>query len=125
MMNELFSVNYMDREVRKDLPEYHRETVCFGRNVANSLERLCVYLYHHNFFKCYRIDVKGEDRTHAEVAGLDGAELAQIRKDVITRRRFIHDGEIEPAGFFEELWRRWIPTPLKKGREYLQKFAVA
>ena len=27
IMNELFSVNYLDREVRKDIPEYHRETV--------------------------------------------------------------------------------------------------
>jgi len=41
--NDLFSVNYLDREVRKDIPEYHRETVCFARNVVNSLERLCVY----------------------------------------------------------------------------------
>ena len=36
VMNELFSVNYLDREVRKDVPEYRRETVCVTfRNQCN------------------------------------------------------------------------------------------
>jgi len=123
--NNLFSVNYMDREMRKDVPEYHRETVCFGRNVVNSLERLCVYLYHHNFIKTYRIGVKGEHRTHAEVAGVSREEVERIRQEVVRRRRFIGDGEIMYGGFFEELWRRDIPTPLKDRHDYLPVHAVA
>ena len=107
------------------MPEYHRETVCFGRNVVNALERLCVYLFHHNFIKCYRVDVKGEDRTHAEVAGVAAEEVERIRGDVVTRRRFIGDEEIASGGFFDELWRRRIPTPLKKKPDYLPRFALA
>ena len=112
-------------DISKDLPEYHRETVCFGRNVSNALERLVVYLYHHNFIKCYRIGVAGEDRTHAEVAGVSADRVAKIRSRVVTKRRFLNDGEVVRGGFFDQLWRRSITTPLKKGPEYLQKFAIA
>jgi len=125
VLNPLFSVNYLDREIRKDLPEYHRETVCFGRNVSNALERLCVYLYHHNFLKSYRIDRGVDELSHAEVAGIGVEEIARIRKEVVTKRRFIKDGEVVSGGFFDALWRRVIPTPLKQGPEYLQKFALA
>ena len=52
-------------------------------------------------------------------------EIERIRADVITRRRIIHAGEIEQGGFFEKLWLRQIPTPLNRGPEYLQQFAVA
>lgn len=122
--NNLFSVNYMDRELRKDLPEYHRETVCFARNVCNALERLCVYLYHHNFIKLYRIGVAGESRTHAEVAGVSKKERTRIRRDVVTERPFLSDGAVVPDSFYDQLWRRTIPTPLKQGEEYLQQFAL-
>lgn len=123
--NDLFSVNYIDREVRKDLPEFHRQTVCFARNVGNGLERLCVYLYHHNFIKRYRIGVSGEERNHAQVAGLDGQMMRRIEEEVTSRRYFIADEAVEKGGFFDELWRRQIPTPLKATPDYLPKFAVA
>ena len=125
VMNDLFSVNYMDREIRKDMPEYHRETMCFGRNVGNGLERLCVYLFHHNFIKRYRIGVAGEERTHAEVAGLTPERIERLIGEVTTERRFIRDGEVVDGGFLDHLWRRQIPTPLKEKPDYLQKFAVA
>jgi transposase-like protein len=125
ILNDLFSVNYLDREVRKDLPEFHRETVCFSRNVTNSLERLCVYFFHHNFIKRYRIGVPGEERTHAEVAGVERQDVERIREEVITTRSFYHDGSVSYGGFFDELWRRELPTPLKKGRDYLPRYAIA
>lgn len=123
--NNLFAANYMDREVRKDVAEFHRETVCFGRNVCNMLERLCVYFYHHNFIKIYRIAVAGENRSHAEVAGVDDKEVERIREDVVTRRRFLSDEKIEQGGFFDELWRRRIPTPLAQRDECLPNYLIA
>ena len=42
----------------------------------------------------------------------------------MTRRRFIVDEEIASGGFFDELWRRRIPTPLKKKPDYLPRFAL-
>ncbi len=122
--NDLFSANYLDREIRKDLPEYHRETVCFGRNVGNGLERLCVYVYHHNFVKRYRIGVAAERRTHAEVAGLSKAEVRRIRQKITEERQFIEDGQVVAGSFFDQLWRRTIPTPLKEAPDYLPRFAV-
>jgi len=123
--NELFSVNYLDREVRKDVAAFHRETVCFARNVTNSLERLCVYLFHHNFIKRYRIGVAGEERTHAEVAGVDKREVERIGAEVVRRQSFYHDGSVTYGGFFDELWRRELPTPLKTRCDYLPKYAIA
>ena len=123
--NNLFPVNYLDREVRKDMPEYHRETVCFARNVNNSLERRCVYCFHHNFIKRYRVGVSGEERTHAEVAGVGDEAVRMIRSQVLKRRSFYHDGSVVYGGFSDELWRREVPTPLKKRSEYLPRYAVA
>jgi hypothetical protein len=123
--NDLFSVNYLDREVRKDIPEFHRESVCFPRNVCNCLERLCVYFFHHNFIKRYRIGVVGEQRTHAEVAGIAKEQVELIRRKVVKNRSFYHDGSVSYGGFFDELWRRVIPTPLREKRDYLPKYAIA
>jgi transposase-like protein len=123
--NDLFSVNYLDREVRKDLAEFHRETVCFARNVNNSLERLSVYFFHHNFMKRYRIGVTGEERTHAEVAGIAKRQVRRLREEAVKRRSFYHDGSVSYGGFFDELWRRELPTPLKQRGDYLPAYAVA
>jgi hypothetical protein len=46
--NPLFAVNYADREIRKDLAEHRRETVCFARSAAMSMARLWVYVADHN-----------------------------------------------------------------------------
>ena len=123
--NDLFAVNYMDREIRKDVAEYRRETVCFGRSVANGLERMCVYLFHHNFIKRYRIGVIGEKRTHAEVAGVSQDQVAYIRNDVLNRRHFLTDREIEKESFLESVWMRRTPTPLKRSEEHLPQYAAA
>lgn len=125
LTNELFSVNYLDRELRKDLAEFHRETVCFARNVNNCLERVCVYFFHHNFIKRYRIGVAGEERTHAEVAGIGREAVKRIRREVGRRRSFYHDGAVSYGGFFDELWRRELPTPLKQQSDYLPAYAIA
>lgn len=123
--NELFSANYLDRELRKDLAEYHRETVCIPRNVNNTLERLCVYFFHHNFIKRYRIGVVDEERTHAEVAGVEPKQVNRVRRDVVKGRSFYENGSVTYGGFFDELWRRAIPTPLKEKPEYLPAYAIA
>jgi len=68
--NPLFSSNYTDRELRKDLANHHRESVCFNRNVANGMLRLWAYLMWHNYLKPYRIRwPKGRrPATHAEAS---------------------------------------------------------
>jgi len=88
MSNRLFSVNYIDREIRKDLAEHHRETVCFARNAALSLQRMWIYLVHHNYCKPYRISPRCR-LTHAEQAGVDHRLLAHTLRYWLTRRAFL------------------------------------
>lgn len=54
--NPLFPVNYLDREVRKDVAAQVRETVRFNRHVCGGLFRLCCYGFHHNYLKRFRIN---------------------------------------------------------------------
>jgi hypothetical protein len=77
--NPLFSVNYMDREIRKDMASQTRETVQFPRNVANAMLRMNLYLFDHNIFKPYRIRDEAEYlQSHAEAAGLERQVLEGI-----------------------------------------------
>lgn len=119
--NPLFAVNYLDRELRKDLHEHVRETVCFGRNVNHQMERLELYLFGHNFRKPYR--VHGDQRTHAELAGYEVAQIAKVMRGIWRDRAFLSLtdlGEDRRAS-----WLRLRTTPLKEGAQYLPAYAAA
>ena len=121
--NELFSVNYLDRELRKDLANHVRKTVCFARNVNNCMERVAVYLGYHNYLKPYRVR-KPTGRTHAEEAGVEGREARRMMRRMFTRRFFLSrvEGMAESA---LETWKRELVTPLKRGKEYVPGYALA
>jgi hypothetical protein len=119
--NPIFGVNYLDRELRKDLHEYVRETVCFGRNVSHQVERLVLYLFGHNYLKRFRIP--GGWRTHAEVAGYDSGEIVKAREKMWRDRAFLSLTELTEDE--EKGWLRNYRTPLKEGRQYLPKYAAA
>jgi hypothetical protein len=110
--NPLFPVNYIDRELRKDLAEHVRETVRFARNVNHCMERLCIYLLDHNTRKRFRVnDPVRLHRTHALEAGAEEQVIAQATARLTTRRRFLSFEQLEPAGL--RVWRREHHTPLK------------
>ena len=109
LQNDLFSVNYLDREIRKDCANHVRETVCFSRNVNNCMERFWVYFVYHNYRKRYRIRF-GESRTHAEVAGIKRESISRVLKAYYTRRSFL--SRIELSGSMKSLWLRELETPL-------------
>jgi hypothetical protein len=110
--NPLFAVNYIDRELRKDLAEHVRETVRFARNVNHSMERLWVYLLDHNMNKRFRInDPVGVERTHAGQAGSSAGAMRGATRALYTRRRFLSLEKLEPA--MSRVWRREHETPLK------------
>jgi hypothetical protein len=116
--NPLWVVNYLDREIRKDLKEHGRQTVCWGRNVNNQMDRMTVYLWNHNYKKAFRICGKGKhENSHAEHAGFSGAlikrQIADIwcRRDIFTRELY---GELATI-----TWKRKRMTPLKLSKEYL------
>ena len=120
--NQLFSVNYLDREIRKDCANHVRETVCFSRDVNNCMERLWVYFVYHNYRKRYRIGSEDE-RTHAEVAGIERTEVMRGLRGYYTRRSFLSLSKV--TGSMRELWLRRLETPLKGAPAYVPNHLVA
>ncbi len=123
LTNDLFSVNYLDREIRKDNANHVRETVQFSRNVNNDLERLAIYRLYHNYMKPYRINLS-TGQLHAEVAGVESAKIRAELKTFYTRRRFYSRMK---GMTFEEMciWLRGFVTPGRGGIEYVPQFAWA
>lgn len=121
LTNDLFSVNYLDREIRKDNANHVRETVQFSRNVNNDLERLSIYSLYHNYMKPYRINLP-TGLLHAEVAGVESKKIRTELKTLYTRRRFYS----RMKGMTPEemhIWLRGFVTPGKKGIEYVPQYA--
>jgi transposase-like protein len=119
--NPLFPVNYLDRELRKDLHEHVRESVCFGRNVNRQMERLSLYLFYHNFIKAHR--TRWGPISNAVVAGYDAAQIATALVGLWTDRSMLTRTDLTECG--EDSWRRARRTPLGPSHDYLPKYAVA
>ncbi|HOE99570.1 MAG TPA: hypothetical protein PKW91_07475, partial [Rectinema sp.] len=110
------------RELRKDLADHRRETVCFPRNVANMLNRLVVYLGWHNYEKPYRIG-RHIVMTHAEVAGIERKAICKAREKQFQERAFLSRAGLSLLD--KKLWLRSFPTPLKRKAEYVPAYAYA
>lgn len=111
--NPLFAVNYLDREIRKDLAEHHRESVCFARNAAVSTARMWIYLVSHNLEKPYRVSPRKEI-SHAEVAGISAEKVSRVRKRLYTERAFLSRARLSSP--LREVWMAMIPTPERENR---------
>jgi len=122
--NPLFASNYLDRELRKDLANHHRETTCFTRNVANGLSRLACYIVQHNYRKKFLIKASVSDmRVHADVAGIDSARLCSALENFFSDRVFLSKCVLSRA--MERIWKKEAATPGKTESEYLPAFALA
>jgi len=119
--NPLFSVNYLDRQLRKDMAEHVRETMCFGKNVNCVMDRLAVYLVYHNLQKPYR-ESKGEVRSHAEVSGVDRKVIGRLLYGMYTRRLFASRVGLDER--YRRQWLRMYRTPLKKNPEYVPQYVT-
>jgi len=107
--NPLFSVNYMDRQFRKDLSEHVVKSICFGRNVNNQLERMVIYRFYHNFIKSYR--VRGNNKyTHSDMAGIP-SKLSSYYIKHFFRERFF-PSRIKILSVDQKILKRIYPTPL-------------
>jgi hypothetical protein len=119
--NPLFSVNYMDREFRKDMASHARETVQFGRNVNNAMLRMGLYIFDHNYFKPYRVaDSEKRHMRHAQVAGLNQDYLDGMVSGFFTSRYFWRKDHPMERVHRRTLNREWV-TPMKKGAEVVRK----
>ncbi len=111
--NPLFAVNYLDREIRKDLAEHHRETVCFARNAALSTARMWIYLVWHNVDKEYRISPRNVLR-HGEAAGIGSDRLRRVRRRMLTRRTFLTRSRLNHT--LRVVWMGMMGTPERENR---------
>jgi hypothetical protein len=118
--NPLFPVNYLDRELRKDLHEHARETVCFGRNVNRQMERLSVYLYWHNMMKSHR--AREGPRNNIEYASNKAAGSERGWKQLWALRAWRTLTELSDS--MVKTWERLWMTPLTEKRDYLPWYAL-
>ena len=121
--NPLFSVNYMDRELRKDQAEHARETTRYARAAHTAMERMAVYLLHHNFFKPYRINQPVDvPALHATEAGISRGFIRWMNRWLTTRRVFLT--RIPVPRPYADVWLRMYQTPLSTVRPYLPLYAT-
>jgi hypothetical protein len=119
--NPLFPVNYFDRELRKDIPAYHRESTCFCRNVANGRLRLAIYQVWHNYQKPHRIRyTQRQEPVHAIVAGIDESEIEKAFSDLYTQRAFLSKSNLSEEG--RKVWLKGSKTPFKQNPEFIPKY---
>ena len=88
----LFSVNYIDRQIRKDNSDHGRETVKFSRCPSSMMARMVIYRHQHNYVNACRVEEerKGNKETHAERAGLPGDKLREVVKKYSRKRVFLN-----------------------------------
>ena len=124
-LNPLFAVNYIDREIRKDMASQARETVQFPRNAANAMLRMNLYFFDHNVWKPYRIrDLHHLERRHSLEAGLERSRLEEVIEGFFSKRFFVPRGLELSQSAMMTLNRQWV-TPLKKKEEHVADFLAA
>jgi hypothetical protein len=122
LQNVLFSVNYWDREMRKDIAAFHRESLCHTRNVSNGLFRLAVYQFWHNYTKPHRVKNDYCDlRTHVVMAKIDISRVEEEKAKLFTRRAFISQQLLSDEE--RMIWLKKHVTPRKKGPNRVPQFA--
>jgi len=115
--NPLFAVNYIDRELRKDMAEHTRETVRQGREGNAAMQRLLVELAHHTFVKPFRISnrvcTEGE-LTHGDLAGLTVREATRraLSRVHTHRHLFSHLSELGTVKrWMSDIWFERYENP--------------
>ena len=121
-LNPLFPVNYWDRELRKDLAAFRRESTCYTRNTANGLARLMLHLVYHNYQKPFRVGPGREtEEVHAEMAGIPAGRIAAHLETFYTERAFLSKQTLSAEN--RKIWLKEAVTPFKVGATYLPKYA--
>jgi len=122
VLNPLFPVNYYDRELRKDIAAFRRESTCYTRNTANGLARFMAHLVYHNYQKPFRVGPGRQTaEMHAEMAGIPRGRIAQCLRWLYSARPFLSKQSLSPEA--RRIWLKEAATPLKVGASYLPKYA--
>lgn len=121
IQNPLFSANYYDRELRKDIAAFRRESTCYTRNTAAGLLRFMNHLVWHNYCKPHRIVSTAEKPpVHAVVAGIQEERIAPQLAKLFRARSFLSRTRLNPE--WKDIWLKRHKTPLKTRAEYVPKY---
>ncbi len=120
LFNPLFSVNYIEREIRKDQADFERKTDKFSKRLEYQSERLMNYFVWHNLQKPYRLNGDFTNCPHARRAGI---KTSWIKNQLKTMFRFRAFGSRENLNFWmTRIWNRKGGSPdlkLAKMAHYL------
>ncbi|GAB1483381.1 hypothetical protein MASR2M78_21970 [Treponema sp.] len=121
--NPLFSVNYYDRELRKDMATFRRESTCFSRNISSGMLRFMSHMVWHNYEKSHRIvSTAKKPPVRAVEAGMEESQIQAAFEALFTERPFMtHTWLSNEAA---TIWYKEYQTPLKKRPEYLPRYAT-
>lgn len=120
-LNPLFSVNYYDRELRKDIAAFRRESTCYTRNVANGLMRFSIHMAYHNYQKLYRVHDPDVTYVHAVEAGIDEERILKRFTGYYEQRPFLSRVTLNTEE--RKIWLKEAVTPLKERPTYLPAYA--
>jgi hypothetical protein len=113
-LNPLFSVNYIDRQIRKNMGEHVRETVKQGREVNCQMERMAIFIAGHNFLTPHRVTHRvwkeEEGETHADVAGIPREGYRWELKRLFTHRH-IWGHCRRKMKWIEKIWQHLYENP--------------
>ncbi len=110
---KLFSVNYIDRLVRKDMGEHGRETVKQGREINCQLERMAIFQVMHNFLTPHRISHQADQSdvpTHADKAGIPRNLYTEQLSQLFTHR-FVRSHLKTGGRWIEKIWLHGYENP--------------
>ena len=115
--NPLFSLNYIDRQIRKDNSDHTRETVQFSKCPNSMMMRMIIYRHQHNYLNARRVKAerKGDKETHAEKAGLSEKKLKKALRKYSKKRVFFN--KINLSKEERSTWLcEWRNPGMKSGR---------
>ena len=112
--NPLFAVNYVDRQLRKNLAEFVRKTVRQGREVNSQMERFAIFMVMHNFLTPHRISGRAhvsDEETHADMAGVRDRKVTDLLARMITHRH-VRTHLSRQLWWIRRIWLRLHENPL-------------
>jgi len=118
--NPLFAVNYIDRELRKDMADHVRETVKQPREMNMSMQRLIIEAGAHNFRKSHRVSGRIDTRgcpTHGDVSGLTVSEAARWQMSRLFTHRHVlshldkEEATGKPPQWIVDIWLQQYKNP--------------
>jgi len=111
--NPLFPVNYVDRQIRKNIGEHVRETVKHGREINCQMERMAVFIGMHNFFTPHRIRHVAHpenEPTHRDMGQVSSSKFEWLKERLFSHRHvFSHLNN--PAQWIKRIWQFEYENP--------------